>query len=306
MLARYPLGLTALALVLALPRLAAAQANPTFNYGKAEEVKEVKAVDWTAIAEAGLVLTTGNSKTTTATAAAKVTRLDADNKLYGEVNMAYARSTILIVSDEDASGTIGPDEIQESTATTANAWLAKLRYDRFLTEFNSLYATAALGADRPAGKDLYGGGQVGYSRLLYKDGDKHQLTGEVGYDFSYEDLAAGDPLQIHSARAFVGYKGKLTEVTAVEASAEVLGNLNSLDTVPETSGPFEDLRVNAGAAITTKLTSKISLNVSLGTKFDNRPAPRAVIGGIPYDAGFVPVADKLDTITKASLIIALF
>ena len=86
----------------------------------------------------------------------------------------------------------------------------------------------------------------------------------------------------------------------------MLGNLNSLDTVPETSGPFEDLRVNAGAAITTKLTSKISLNVSLGTKFDNRPAPRAVIGGIPYDAGFVPVADKLDTITKASLIIALF
>jgi hypothetical protein len=36
------------------------------------------------------------------------------------------------------------------------------------------------------------------------------------------------------------------------------------------------------------------------------PSPRAPIGGFAYAPGFVPVADELDTITKAALIISLF
>lgn len=292
------------ALALAVPAVAAAQANPTFSYGKAEEVKEVKAVDWSAIAEAGLVLTSGNSKTTTATAGAKVIRLDADNKFEGTVNLAYARSTILIASDTDSSGTLSEDEIQESTSTTANAWQAKLRYDRFLTASNSLYAAALAGADRPAGKDLIGGGQLGYSRLLFSCPDKYTVTSEIGYDFSYEDLAAGDPLSIHSVRAFAGYKATPNDKVSIDASVELLGNLNTLQTLPEESGAFEDLRINGGAGVTAKLTSKVSLSFSFAAKFDNRPAPRAAIGGLSFDDN--AVNEKLDTITKASLIIALF
>ena len=41
---------------------AAAQTDPKFEYGKAEEVK---AVEWKVSAQAGLILTTGNSRTTT-------------------------------------------------------------------------------------------------------------------------------------------------------------------------------------------------------------------------------------------------
>ena len=38
-----------------------------FEYGKYDDVKDVKAVEWKATAEAGLVFTTGSSETLTAT-----------------------------------------------------------------------------------------------------------------------------------------------------------------------------------------------------------------------------------------------
>ena len=41
--------------------------DPKFDYGKADDVKDVKAPEWTAAAEAGLVFITGNSETTTLT-----------------------------------------------------------------------------------------------------------------------------------------------------------------------------------------------------------------------------------------------
>jgi len=284
---------------------ASAQPTPTFAYGKAEEVKEVKEVDWTATAEAGLLVTRGNSDTVTASATGTAMRLDPKNKLVLQVMLAYARSSVFIAVDDDMSGTIGADEINEATSTTANSWQTKLRYDRFLTEHNSLYVAASIGADKPAGKELVGGGQAGYSRQLYKT-DKHEVVAEVGYDFTYEDLTVGDPLAIHSARLFSGYKGAVRAETAVEASVEALSNLNTLDTVPDEAGPFEDTRITGVAGLTTKLTAAVSFSFSFTLKYDNVPAPRGPIGGIPYDAGFVPVSDDLDTITKATIIVSLF
>lgn len=286
-------------------RPAAAQPAPTFKFGDKAEVAEVKEVTWTATAEAGLVVTTGNSETITGTGTAKVTRLDQKNKLEGSVAMAYARSTVLVALDGDGSGTIGPDEIAEATSTTANSWQARLRYDRFLTDLNSLYAAAQVGADEPAGKDLVAGGQVGYSRSLYRT-EKHQAVAEVGYDFSYEDLASGDPLAIHSARVFTGYKGTPNATVNVETSVEALANLNTLNTIPEESGPLDDLRVNGVAALTAQLSKDIAFSMSVTVKYDRVPAPRAPFAGIPYDDGFVPLANSFDTITKASLIVTLF
>src|SRR5690606_24607485 len=133
------LSIFAAAALLAIATPAAAQ---KFEFGKAEEVEKVEQVDWTAVVEAGLVLTTGNSETTTATGTAKATRLDKLNKLAVDVGFAYARSSIFIASDVNNDMAISEDEIQESEATTAKSWSAKLRYDRFLTTHNSLYVAA--------------------------------------------------------------------------------------------------------------------------------------------------------------------
>jgi hypothetical protein len=304
---------TALTMTAATAGTASAQ-NPSFTFGKPEEVKEV---EWSASAEAGLIFTTGNSETTTFTGAAKASRKEGNNKFEGEASGTFARSEILIAADgPDENTTIDANEITEQDATSAKNAQGKLRYDRFLTEFNSLYVSGTAGFDEPAGKDFYGGGQVGYSRQVYKD-DRHELKAEVGYDFTYEELSAGDGTSIHSARVFAGWKGALQTTTDVEgkteatttaeASVEALFNVNTLD-VPTgdlEAGPFEDTRINGMAGVSTKLWENISLAVSFTAKFDNVPAPLAIDGAV-FTPGFVPDADKLDTITKATLIVNFF
>jgi hypothetical protein len=71
----------------------------------------------------------------------------------------------------------------------------------------------------------------------------------------------------------------------------------------DTAKAFKDTRINGNLAITASLTEKVSLAASFTAKFDNVPAPLAKIGNLPFAADFTPVADKLDTITKVSLII---
>lgn len=294
-------SLLVVALLLGTSGVAAAQ---TFTYAKPEDVPVVPAVDWAGSAEAGFLFTTGNSRTTTLTAGGKLIRLAAKNKLAAEAGLAFAQSTVLVAADLNGNGSLSENEIETQTLTTANTWFGKLRYDRFLTEHNSLYAAALVARDVPAGKEVSGGGQIGYSRQLYKT-TQHEIVSEVGYDLSYEDLVGTDPVVIHSLRLFVGYTGTLSADTGVTASLESLSNVNTLDTVPDEATAFEDTRINAGAGVTTKLGKTVSLSFSIGIKFDNQPAPRAAFP-LPYEAGFVPLASKTDTLTKASLIIALF
>lgn len=290
------------ALALVASPYAPARGDPKFEMGKKEELKDVKEVTWTAKGEAGLVATTGNSQTTTITAGANVTRKDQDNKFDGVLTGTFARATTRIASDANGDGAISADELSTATATSAENAALKLRYDRYLTELDSLYI-AALGAiDRPAGKQFQGGGQVGYSRSLYRSPD-HQALAELGYDLSYLRLTAGDSTTIHSLRAFAGYKGKLTAETALEAALEALFNANTLTFGARKAGPFEDARVNATIGVTTSLSSKLSLSASFAAKLDNFPAPLPKIGDLPFAPGFAPAADKLDTITKVSLIV---
>lgn len=289
----------ALSTAVAIPA-ALAQPTPKFEYGKAEDVKDVKKTEWNATAEAGLVFTTGNSRTTTVTAGAKATRKQKQNKFSLDAAGTLARASNLVANDIGGDKILSSNEVRREDKTSAQSYQVKLRYDRFLSEFNSLFVAALGGADIIAGKDFAGGGQIGYARLLYKT-ERHEVTAELGYDFSYEDYVdpAADALAIHSARGFVGYKGKLSEVTSVDGSLEVLANVNKQS---DTVGPFEDLRANASASLSTKLTKSVSFSFGVIGKFDNAPAPLSIAGYTlnPLDP---PSALKLDTTTKASLIV---
>lgn len=294
-------------LALLTPLVAAAgvaTAQPKFEYGKAADVKDVKETEWTATAEAGLVLATGNSRTTTVTGSAKATRKQAENKFAAEASGTFARASTLVAADANLDGDIDENEVSRTDKDSARNYAAKIRYDRFLTEFNSLFVAALAGADPLAGKDFVGGGQLGYARLIYKT-DIHEISGEFGYDFSYENFATDDAtavqsVQIHSARGFVGHKAKISDVTSFDASVEILDNLNGNDATDS----FEDLRVNLGLSLSTKLSDDISFSFSFGAKYDKAPAPLA-LPDVMLDATNPPVSSKMDTTTKASLIINL-
>jgi hypothetical protein len=283
--------------------MAASTANaqdPKFDYGKKAEEKS-DGVEYKATAQAGLIITTGNSQTTTISAGAKASRKAGFNMFQVEAGGAYARSSALAANDIDGNGVVDPGEIDTLTATTTESWNVKGRYDRFLTEANSVFVTALASGDEPAGKELVLGGQLGYSRSLFKN-EKHSLVGEVGYDFSHEDLVVGDAVSIHSARAFTGYTGALSADTSVDTSLELLLNVNSLDTAAGEVGAGEDARVKGTLAITTKLFEDISFRFGFTALYDHAPAPRPPLA-IPYATGFVPLADELDTKTEATLIV---
>lgn len=287
---------------LAVPVAAGAQ-EPKFEYGKPEDLKDVKAVEWKASASAGLILSTGNSRSLAFSGSANISRKDGDNKFTLDAAGAFARSELLIAVDSNGNGTIGPDEIIRETQTTTKNWNTKLRYDRFFGDANSAFLAGRIGADEPAGKNLFGGFQLGYSRRLYKD-DVHEVIGEIGYDFSYESYAAATPsLAIHSLRAFAGYNAKLTKDTAFLANVEALFNVNSESTSTGDVSAFDDTRLNFKVQLTTKLFERIDFRFSFIAKYDNAPAPLPPFS-IPFDAGFIPLADKLDAITEAAIIVS--
>ena len=288
---------------LAVSGVASAQA--TFEKkGDVKDVKDVKDVDWTAKAEVGVVASTGNSSTTTLTVGADASRKDKDNKLDLTIAAAYARATTRIATDANGDGMIDETELSEKTATSAKNIAAKLRYDRYLTESDSLYVAALGAVDVPAGKDFAGGAQAGYSRALWAcKATESAVLAELGYDLTYISLSAGSSSTIHSGRAFVGYKGKVTEATGLEASLEGLFNGNEVKYGMRTASAFEATRLTGIASATTALSTKISLAASFQVHYEHFPAPLPKIGGLPFAAGFEPAADTTDTITKVSLIV---
>ncbi len=295
----------AMLVLFALPGRALAQ-DPKFEFGKAEEVKTV---EWKAQAKAGFILTTGNSETATVTAGTSLSRKEAGNKFSFDGGLAYARSSILI-GVADTMGNI--TAIQRDEQTTANSWFAKARYDRFFTQHNSGYVSANFSGDQVAGKDLVAGGQVGYSRQLYKT-DRNELVAEIGYDFSYESYTGDvDSVAIHSLRLFAGDTTKITAATSFFANIEGLFNLNTETKALKPDGmggavagvdAFDDTRVNFKAGLTTTIWKNISLSLSYTVKYDHAPAPLPAFKTGPFAEGFQPFADTTDTITEAALIV---
>lgn len=290
--------------VLFLSLDAVAQPTPKFEFKKdeAKEVLEAKEdlVEWKAAAQGGLIITTGNSEVTTLSGGFNASRKSHGNKLALEAGAAYARSSIFLAVDGNGNGAIEPEEVSRPEQTTTRAWHSKARYDRFLTERNSLYAAAGAAGDRPAGKDLVGNGQLGYSRAILSEGD-HVVLGEAGYDFTYENRVTGDALSIHSLRLFSSYTGKVGDDTSLDTSLEYLANVNELGDPPAEVGAFQDIRVTYKISLTTNLFGDLSFRFGFEARYDTAPAPRPPFA-LPYADGFVPLADVRDTKTEATLI----
>jgi hypothetical protein len=279
-------------------------------------------VEWKVQSKGGFLMTSGNSQTTNVVLGVNGSRKEGNNKLELEAGMAYGRSKNLVA---DVDNTTTPPTIvgvHRNTVVSTNNWATKGRYDRFLSENNVTYASTQWAADKIAGKTLFGGGQVGYSRQLRKD-KWNLVVAELGYDFSYERYLqqagkTSDPVTIHSARMLVGETLSLSRETGLTASVEALLNLNRETKANNASDgtvgvdAFHDTRINAKLGISTNLFKKLGLGLSFTLKYDQNPAPRPVPGGAPdgttFPASYVPwaFADKVDTFTEVTLLYTFF
>jgi hypothetical protein len=310
---------------------AVAQSNPTFVYATPDEPKPAAPatppppppappkVEWKAQVKGGFLATSGNSQTTGGTFAGNVSRKEGNNRLTLDAGAAYGRSNVLTPVYDNPSPPMAIIGTTRTEVVSTNNWLTKGRYDRFFTTNNSGYVSAQAAADPIAGKSFFGGGQIGYSRQVYKSA-MHLAVGELGYDFSYQRYVQSsstpiDPVSIHSARLFAGERLTLTPETGINASVEALFNLNketnALVASPSTFGekgvdPFHDTRLVGKLGLTTTLRRRLSIAFGFTVKYEQNPAPLPIPSGTPTNIAFAPnfqpFSQTVDTATEVTLI----
>lgn len=285
-------------------------------------------VEWKVQSKGGAMISGGNSQTKNFTFGLNGFRKEGNNKLALEGGLAYGtsnNSTVTSTYVDPSTQKTYINGVDRKEVTSTNNWAAKGRYDRFLTEHNTTFASGLAAGDKIAGKSFFGGGQIGYSRLLLKD-TMNIVVAELGYDFSYERYVQQpgktlDPVAIHSARLLVGETLSLSKETGVTASVEALFNLNKEGKAVNASdgslgvSAFKDTRVNAKVALSTNLWKSLSFAFSFVAKYDQNPAPRPVpadAGGAQWPSGTgdnywrLAYSQNWDTLTEASLLYTFF
>jgi putative salt-induced outer membrane protein YdiY len=231
-----------------------------------------------ASADLGAAWTSGNTETLTVNAAGHGSHMWERNKLGLEIVVNFGQT----VADANADGFL--DETERDAGYTKNAehYQADLRYDRFLSDKNSLYALAGALMDEFAGYDSRVHGQLGYSRYFVKN-DTTEFVGEIGADVANEDYVDGvDPNRatIVAAREMLGIKHKFNDSVSLEEKIEAYENVQD----------FDDLRVLNGIALTSQVSGKVSIKLSHTLTFDNVPVE-----------GF----EKLDQTAMATVVVTL-
>lgn len=276
--------------------------EPTFTFTKPDAAADPA---WSARAQLGLTATSGNSDTFGVSASASASRRAARTRVSGEARGAFARSQIEVAVESDGIPGIGPSEIDTIARTTTEAWELRGRLDRYFGERNSLYGSGGAGGDRPAGRRLVAGGQIGYARALALT-PAHELTVELGYDVAHEDfVAAASAVRTHSARAFLGWQVKPAPALSLRLSADLLTNLAPESLPARRVSALEHQRLLGRAELDVKVNAKGSVGLRARARYDSVPAPRPGFPGQPYEAGFVPLADKLDTTLELVFVYAL-
>ena len=187
------------------------------------------------------------------------------NKLQGKLG-ANVGASIQEIADEETGetdGILSEDERAAGMKRSSQRIDSELRYDRFLSPKDSLYALAGAFIDPFAGYDLRSHEQLGYSRTLV-DSKSTNLVTEIGADYAQEFYVEGvDPetANIFAARLLIGLKHQFNESVSFSERVEVYENVLTP----------EDLRVLNEASISTKLSDKFSVKFSNQLIFDNVP-----------------------------------
>ncbi len=239
---------------------------------------------------AGAVVNTGNTESWTLNAGTNFRLVRGRHGLGAEWAFNYGRANLFT------------DGVDEAIDTVRNS-NARLRYDFFLSDMDTLFLALSHRWDTFAGLDTRLQGQVGYLRYFLRD-EGHKLWGEVGYDITFDnfDYGSGEDPEcvetddapctqvVHAARLYVGYDNQINENVRFTTGLEALINVQEI----------EDLRLNFDAALRSTIAGSLQLELKFKLLFDNVPAPQSA-----EFAAERPERSTLDTTTTVSLIYTL-
>jgi hypothetical protein len=210
-------------------------------------------------AELGGTLATGNSNYYAINGGLNGTHQANRNKiaLAAGVNLGAARAIV----DVDEDGV--PEDIEDEFTENARRLSVDGRYDRFLSDKDSLYVLAGAFHDRFAGFDLRAHEQIGYSRHLVKSA-RTELRAEIGADWAqenYVDEVEPNYRNVVAVRVLLGLSHKFSDSVSLSDTVEVYENVINVD----------DVRILNGATLTSALSGKLSVKLTHALIFDNVP-----------------------------------
>jgi len=233
----------------------------------AQDAAAPKKEEWAGTAGAGLILLTGNTNTTTGTAAVTAKRNWADWVLELKGSGVYGRSR--------------PVDRTQDAQTVAAAATSQVRGDRKFGDHLSIYALGGLDTDHVASVEFrgYGEGGLGYVWLDRKEeGDRELfLRTDLGLRYAkesrwqYYGVAAGTSADLEDAellgpRAGVAFKWQNTKNVIFTEDAEF---------IPNVQGDARYL-VKSVTKLATRLASRLTFGVAYTVAFDSNPAPGKV------------------------------
>ena len=169
------------------------------------------------------------------------------------------------VPDADGNGSIDEEERDNGLVENARRVLVEPRYDRFLSDRDSLFVVAGVLHDPFLGYDLRPHETIGYSRLLV-DEAKTQLRVEGGFDWAQEFYVEGtDPRyqNIFALRVLGALDHAFSESVGLQDTVEIYENVVDL----------ADFRLVNTLAFTSALNDTLTLKLSHKLFFDNVPVP---------------------------------
>jgi putative salt-induced outer membrane protein YdiY len=266
-------------MLLLIPVLAAHAANSSDStFTAAPAGAEAEEPVTKVAADLGASWASGNTESFTANVAGHASHTWEKNKLGLELLVNYGRA----IADANGDTFLDQTERDVGFVDTAGHYSADLRYDRFLSDTNSVYALAGALSDRFAGYQSRIHGQVGVAHYFVKN-DSTEFSGELGFDVANEDYVVGvvpNSDLIYAIREMLGVKHKFNEDVAIEEKIEAYESVED----------FSDTRVLNNIALTSNVSGKVAIKLSHTLAFDNVPVE-----------GF----EKLDQLAMASIVVTL-
>lgn len=204
--------------------------------------------------------------------------------------------------DTDGSGTLSEEERAAPPTWTSQRVRAGLRYDRSLTDKDSLFVAGGVEHDRFAGLLWRFNESVGYRRALVAT-ERTSLNTEVGLSYNQENFVTSTDgegnllndavLDAHymAARVFFGFRHAFNDAVQIGNDLEMIEPIVGTFSVVDTPTNWEDFRLNNSLFLQAKVSDRFSVRLSSTLLFDNQPVP-----------GFV----KLDHITAVTLVASIF
>ena len=269
-----------------------------------QEQEEKKKIGWSNVADLGLVITGGNSRTSTFIFDDKLTRSWKNATLQFKFSGLRTRTT-----DDRVAVVAGPDEFtvveDVSADIDSERYQATGSYRRNISKNLFWLAGAGWLRDANAGIENLTGVFGGLGNTWWDRKDSLFLT---DYAISYADREEEieDPLldgRFPAFRFSVDYMNEFGEHAEYDNDFVVLANLADL----------EDYQFDWTNSVTSNLTNLLALRVSLQLLYRNIPAleeldllpvPPSEAPSLPI--GTVPVRrKKLDTLFKVTLVVTL-